>query len=71
MRWKIKTLNKKTRKDTQIRRYKAMAVRVVTFGSEIWTITKKEGMRTDIADLAEYTTKDQIRTTKIREELNF
>jgi sorting nexin-29 len=35
------TLNKKTRKDTQIRFYKAMAVPTFTYGSEIWTKTKK------------------------------
>jgi hypothetical protein len=35
------TLNNKTRKETQFKVYKAVAVPTLTYGSEIWTITKK------------------------------
>jgi hypothetical protein len=40
-----RTLNKKTRKDTQIKFYKAMAVPTFTYGLEIWTLTKKTGSK--------------------------
>jgi hypothetical protein len=38
----IRTLNNKTRKKTQIKFYKAMAVPTVTGGSEMRTITEKQ-----------------------------
>jgi hypothetical protein len=37
-----RTLNNKTRKDTQKKFYKAMALSTLTFASKIWTITKKQ-----------------------------
>jgi hypothetical protein len=40
-----RTLNIKTRKDTQIKFYKAMAVYVFAHGSEIWTIEKDKKTR--------------------------
>jgi hypothetical protein len=36
-----RTLNNKTRNETQIKFYKAMAVLTLTCGSETWTITKE------------------------------
>jgi hypothetical protein len=68
-------LNKKTRKDTQLKFYKDTAVPTLTYGSQIW-ITKKEEAKTESAEMtflrsaAGYTRKDQIRNTKIREKLN-
>jgi hypothetical protein len=42
MRKTRRTLNKKkTRKDTQIKFYKAMAIPTFAYGSEIWTLKKK------------------------------
>jgi hypothetical protein len=40
-----RTLNPKTKKDTQIKFYKAMGVPVLTYGSEIWVVTKKTGIK--------------------------
>jgi hypothetical protein len=40
-----RTLNNKTRKDTQIKFDKAMAEPILTYESEIRTITKKTGSR--------------------------
>jgi hypothetical protein len=72
-----RTLNYRTRKDTQIKFYKAMAVPILTYGSEISTITKKkqEG-KTETAEMkflrsvARLQKKDQTRNTKITEEQN-
>jgi hypothetical protein len=36
-------LNNTTRKDTQIKFYKAMAVPLLIYGSETWTITNDSG----------------------------
>jgi hypothetical protein len=41
----IRTLINKTRKVTQIKFYKAMAVHMLTYRSEIWAITKKSGSK--------------------------
>jgi hypothetical protein len=35
-----RTMNKKTIKETEIKLYEAMAVPSLTYGSEIWAITK-------------------------------
>jgi hypothetical protein len=35
-----RTLNNKTRTETQIKFYKVMVVPTLTYGSEIWTITR-------------------------------
>jgi hypothetical protein len=70
-----RTLNKKTRKDTQIKLYKAMAVPTFAYGSEIWTLTKKQEARIETAEInflrsvAGYKRIEQI-NSKIREELN-
>jgi hypothetical protein len=53
-----------------------VGVRTPTYRSEIWTITKKQEAKIETAEMkslrsvAGYTRKDQIRNTKIREELN-
>jgi hypothetical protein len=74
----IRTLNNKTRKETRIKFYEAMAVPTLrTYGSEIWAITKEKWeAKTEAAEMkflrtvAGYTRKDQIRNTEISEELN-
>jgi hypothetical protein len=62
-------LNNKARKDTQIKLYKAMAVPILTYGSEFWTVTKQQEAKTETAEMRflkrvpDYTRKDQINTT--------
>jgi hypothetical protein len=64
------------RVNTQIEFYNAMAVPTLTYGSEIWTITKKQEAKFETAEIkflmsaAGYARKDQIRNTKIKEELD-
>jgi hypothetical protein len=66
-----RTLNNKTRKETQIRFYKAMVVPALTYGSETWAITTIETAEMKfLRSVAGYTRKSQIRHTKIREERN-
>jgi hypothetical protein len=71
-----RALNNKIRKETQIRFYQATAVPALTYGSEIWAITKKQEGKIETAEMkflrsvAGYTRKGQIRNTTIREELN-
>jgi hypothetical protein len=48
---KIRTLNKNTRKETQIKFYKAMALPTLTYGSEIWTITTKQEAKIETAEM--------------------
>jgi hypothetical protein len=61
------TLNNKTTKDTQKKFYKAVAVHVLTYGSEIRAITTTTTAATETVDkkslmsVADYTRKDQIR----------
>jgi hypothetical protein len=60
-------LYKKTRKDTQIKFYKAMAGPTFTYGSEIWTLTIKQEARIETVEMnflrsvAGYERTDQIR----------
>jgi hypothetical protein len=69
-----RTPNNKRRKCAQITFYKAMAVCILTYGSEIWTIRKQEaeienlGM-TVFRSAAGYARKDQI-NIEISRELN-
>jgi predicted DNA-binding protein (UPF0278 family) len=62
-------LNKKTRKETQIKFYKVMAIPTLTYSSETWTLTKKQRQNIETAEMkflrnvAGYTLKDQIRNT--------
>jgi hypothetical protein len=71
-----RTLNNITRKETQINFYKAMAAHALTYGPKIWTLTKKQEAKIETAEMkflrsvAGYTRKDQIKDTKIKEELN-
>jgi hypothetical protein len=68
-------LNNKTKKETQQTFYKAMAVPILTHGSQILT-TKNQEAETENAEMnylrsvARYASTGQIRNTKIREELN-
>jgi hypothetical protein len=70
-----RVLNKKTRKETQIKFYKVMAIPTLTYSSETWTLTKKQRQKIETAEMkflrnvAGYTLKDQIRNTVIRNEL--
>jgi hypothetical protein len=45
----IRTLNKKTSKDTQITFYKAMAVSILAHGSDIWTTTTEQEAKFETA----------------------
>jgi hypothetical protein len=71
-----RTLNDKTRKETQIKFYEAMAVPTLNYRSEILTVTKKQEAKTETAEMkilrsvAGYIRKNQIQNIKIREELN-
>jgi hypothetical protein len=56
--------------------YKAMVVHTLTYRLDIWTTKKKQETKIENAEMkflrcvAGYTRKDQVRNTKIREELN-
>jgi hypothetical protein len=62
-------LNNKTRKETQIKFHKAVAVPTLTYGSEIWAIKKnKQEAKIETAllrSIAGYTNKGRIRNNKI------
>jgi hypothetical protein len=47
----ISIMNSKTRKDTEIKSYRAMVVFILTYGSEIWTKTKKQEAKTETAKI--------------------
>jgi hypothetical protein len=66
-----------TRKEIQIKFYTATATPTLKYGSVIWTIRKKnQEAKVETTEMkflknvAGYIGKDQIRSTKIREELN-
>jgi hypothetical protein len=46
-----RNLKKKSRKDTQLKYYKTMAVPVLMYGSEAWTIKKKDISRIQSAEI--------------------
>jgi hypothetical protein len=46
-----RNLKKKTRKDTQLEFYKTMAVSVLMYGREAWTINKKDISRIQSAEM--------------------
>jgi hypothetical protein len=52
-----------------IKLYTAIAVPAITYGSDIWTITKKQDARIETAEM-KFLRKDQIRNTETREDLN-
>jgi hypothetical protein len=47
----IRTLNIRTGKETEIKFYKPMAVPVLRYGSEIWTITKKQEAKMETGEM--------------------
>jgi hypothetical protein len=67
-------VNKETRKDTQKQFYEAIAVAILTYGSEIWTVKKKKEAKIETSEMklfwsvAGCTRKGQIRSIKIKEE---
>jgi hypothetical protein len=69
-----RTLNKKTRKETNLKFYKIMAVPVLLYGSEIWTPRKRDWSRIQAAEMKYLRTVkgctrlDQIRNKYIRNE---
>ena len=71
-----RTLANKTRKDTKTKFYKVMATPMLTYGSETWTITKKDQSRIQSAEMKFLrkvkgcTLEDQIKNSEIRKELN-
>jgi hypothetical protein len=70
-----RNLKKKTRKGTQLKFYKPMAVPVLMYGSEVWTIKKKDISRIQSAEMKFLrpvkgcTRMDHIRNEEIRTEL--
>jgi hypothetical protein len=69
-----RNLKKKTRKDTQLKFYKTMAVPVLMYGSEAWTIKKKDISRIQSTEMkfsrsVKRCTMDYIRNEEIRTEL--
>lgn len=69
-------LKHKTRKDTQLKFYKTIAVPTLTYGSEIWTTTRKQESRIQAQEMKFLrrvkgcTKRDRFRNTDIRHELN-
>jgi hypothetical protein len=51
MRSAIRRKSNNKRRDTQLKLYKAMAVSTLTYGSEIWTTTKKKGTEIETAEI--------------------
>lgn len=71
-----RTLGRKARKETQMKFYKVMAVPTLIYGSESWTITKKEESRIQSAEMKfmryvrRCTKADKIKNETIRSDLN-
>ena len=71
-----RTLKNKTRKETQLKFYKTIAVPTLLYGSETWITTKKEESRIQAQEMKFLrrvkgcTKLDRIRNTDIRTELN-
>lgn len=67
-------LKSKTRKETQVKFYKTITVPTLTYGSMIWTTTRKSNSRTrnEISKMNQwrYTRLDTFRNKDIRTELN-
>ena len=72
----IKRTLKNTRKETLLKFYKVMAVPLILYGSEFWTLTKAQERRIEAVEMkfptsvAGYTRLDMRRNEDIREELN-
>ena len=69
-------LKGKARKETELKFYKTMAIPLVTYGSEVWTTTKRDDSRIQASEMRflrhvqGYTRLDHIRNEVIREECN-
>jgi hypothetical protein len=70
-----KTLRQKTPQSTQLKFYKIMAVPMLTYASENWTINRSDRKKIESAEMkfirsvAGYTLLDQKQSTDIRSEL--
>jgi hypothetical protein len=70
-----RTLKNKTRKETNLKFYKIMPLPVLLYGSETWTLRKREWNRIQAAEMKYLRTVkgcirfDQIRNEDIRNEL--
>jgi hypothetical protein len=67
--------NKQTRKDTQPKFYKVMAVPVLLYGCENWALNRVDRRNIETAEtkflrrVAGFTVRDEVRNTTTREEL--
>lgn len=72
----VRTLKNKTRRETQLKFYKVMAVPALLYGAETWVLTKKDRLRIQAAEMkflravSGYKLSDQRRNEDIRHELN-
>ena len=72
----IRRYLKNTRTETKLKFYKMMAVPVLLYGSEFWTLTKKKEKMIETAEMrllrniAGYTRLDRKRNEDIRKQLN-
>lgn len=71
------TLGSRIRKDTKLKFYKVMAMPVLTYGSETWTLTKSNRQRIQPVEMKfcerrvrGCTLRDQIKNEDIQAELN-
>jgi hypothetical protein len=70
-----RTLKNKTRKETNLKFYKIMAVPVLLYGSETWTLRKRDWNRIQVAEMKYLkaakgcTSLDQIRNEDVINEL--
>jgi hypothetical protein len=65
-----RTVKKKTRKETDLKLYKIMAVPVLLYGSETWTLRKRDWSRIQAAEMKYLrTVKGCTRLDQIRNEL--
>lgn len=71
-----RTLKRKVRKETIMKFYKVIAIPTCLYGSETWTMTKRDISRLQAAEMrflratAGYSLTDRKRNTDIRKELN-
>lgn len=70
-----RTCKNKFRRDTKLKFYKVMAIPVISYGSEMWTATKKQESKIQASEMKFLrgvkgcTKLDHIRNEEIREEL--
>lgn len=71
-----RTLSKKTRRETQLKMYKVMAVPVLLYGSESWVLTRKKSSNIQASEMRFLravkgcSLLDQLRNENIRNDLN-